>query len=100
MLRSFAQARVLREEAAAREERRRRLRWRLWSRRLTGAMQAVCGVAMILLPLLLLLRREKLLPRAEPPRLPARDVVELPLTFDQIVWEASMSCKPAVSGRT
>lgn len=45
------------KEIEARAERRRKLVFRMWKRRVMSCLQAVCGAALILFPLILLSRR-------------------------------------------
>lgn len=54
---SFLHAAQLRAERLEAEARWRRAKWRRLRRRMIGVLQAICGVALVLLPLFAILRR-------------------------------------------
>ena len=94
------QLRIEQEEAEARWQLQR---WRRWRRRALGVLQAVCGVALILLPVIAGLRRRADSNRARhhqpPPSLHRLDTVIRTVEtsthhpkYESIVWNAATTC--------
>ncbi len=111
--RNHLHAMQLREEQLEAEAEAKRRRWRQWKRRAIGVIQAVCGVALILLPVLAVLSRRrddgsgKAAPRiggsnasaaaaaGGTKQLPLKASPSGQLQFEGVVWNAAASCARA-----
>ena len=111
---SFLHAAQLRAERLEAEARWRRARWRRLRRRMIGVLQAICGVALVLLPLFALLRRgdrsdrtpltdhaavHTPLERAKPSSSSTVSRAHRPSQIGEIVWTAAAQCTSGGGGR-